>query len=203
VTGSIGIFGFKVSAGRLLDLLGVNVETARRGARADYLSPYRPWTEAEAAMVMDKMRHMYGQFIDTVAAGRASRGLTVAKVDEIGRGHVWTGAMALSIGLVDRIGGLGDAIDEAVRRAGVPVGRDRLPEIELLPRAPLGLVRRLIGSADESARPDAPGGAGPGMALPAQLLTPDVRAALRLVAPLLLGPGSGLQARLPYDIDMR
>src|SRR4029077_14431887 len=89
VTGSIGIFGFKVSAARLLDMLGVNVETARRGAHADYPSPYRPWTEAETAVVMDKVRHMYGQFVETVAIGRASRGLTAARVDEIGRGQIW------------------------------------------------------------------------------------------------------------------
>ena len=48
--------------------------------------------EAEVKMVMDKMRYLYGQFIETVATGRASRGLTVAKVDELGRGQVWTGA---------------------------------------------------------------------------------------------------------------
>ena len=104
-------------------------------------------------MVMEKMRFLYGQFIETVAKGRASRGLTVAKVDEIGRGQVWTGALAQSIGLVDKLGGLGDAIDEAVRRASIPVGRDKMPEVMVLPRAPLDLVRRLVaGSADEAAR---------------------------------------------------
>jgi protease-4 len=202
VTGSIGIFGFKVSAARLLDMLGVKVETARRGAHADYLSPYRPWTEAEAKMVMDKMRHMYGQFIETVAAGRAARGLTVARVDEIGRGQVWTGAMGMSLGLVDRIGGLADAIDDAVARTGVPVGRDRLPEVEVLPRAARGILRRVLGAADESAGEErAP--AAPAPVLPASLLTPDGRAALRWLAPLLLGPASGFQARLPYDIELR
>src|SRR4029077_2474971 len=111
VTGSIGIFAIKVNAARLLGMLGVNVETSRRGAHADYLSPYRPWTDEESKMVLDKMRHLYGQFIETVANGRASRGLTVAKVDDIGRGQVWTGALAQSIGLVDRMGGVGDAVD--------------------------------------------------------------------------------------------
>jgi len=139
---------------------------------------------------------MYGQFVQTVASGRGSRGLTVAKVDEIGRGQVWTGSMGLAIGLVDRIGGVTDAIDEAVRRAGVPVGRDQVPEIEVLPRAPLGLVRKLIGSADESAEAAT-------AAPPAALLGPEARAALKLLAPMLLGPGSGFQARLPYDLEIR
>jgi protease IV len=199
VTGSIGIFAVKVNAARLVNLLGLNVETARRGVHADYLSPYRPWTDAEQKMVMDKMRHLYGQFIETVAAGRASRGLTVAKVDELGRGQVWTGALAQSVGLVDRLGGLADAIDEAVRMGGIPVGRDKTPEIQVLPRAPLDLVRRLASAADESAsRAAAP-------ASPARLLTPEMRAALRLLAPTLLGGGTGsaFQARLPYDLEMR
>ena len=201
VTGSIGIFAVKVNAAQLINTIGLNVETYRRGAHADYLSPYRPWTEVEVKMVMEKMRFLYGQFIETVANGRASRGLTVAKVDEIGRGQVWTGALAQSIGLVDKLGGLGDAIDEAVRRAGIPIGRDKMPEVMVLPRAPLDLVRRLVaGSADEAARA---GGAAPAIA-PARLLTPELRAALRMLAPVLLrGNGSGYQARLPYDIEMR
>jgi protease IV len=201
VTGSIGIFAVKVNAAQLINTIGLNVETYRRGAHADYLSPYRPWSEAEVKMVMEKMRFLYGQFIETVAKGRASRGLTVAKVDEIGRGQVWTGALAQSIGLVDKLGGLGDAIDEAVRRAGIPVGRDKMPEVMVLPRAPLDLIRRLVaGSADEAARA---GGAAPPIA-PARLLTPELRAALRVLAPVLLrGNGSGYQARLPYDIEMR
>jgi protease-4 len=194
ITGSIGIFGFKVNAARLLDTIGINVQTTRRGAHADYLSPYRPWTEAEAKMVMDKMRHMYGQFVETVATGRATRGLTVARVDEIGRGQIWTGAMGMSLGLVDRIGGVGEAIDEAVRRSGVPVGHDRMPELEVLPRASAGFVRRLIGAADAAAAPTTP---------PVRLLTPDTRAALRLLAPVLLGGGAGFEARLPYDIELR
>ena len=151
-------------------------------------------------MTMDKIRNLYGLFIDTVATGRASRGLTVARVDELGRGQVWTGALAQSVGLVDQLGGL-SARD---RRGGAP-GRHpasaatSMPDIEVLPRARSDLVRRLVaGSADGAAR--AGGAAAPS---PARLLTPELRAALRMLAPLLLGGGSGFQARLPYDIEMR
>ena len=200
ITGSIGIFAIKVDAAQLVNLLGINVQTTNRGAHADYLSPYRAWTEAEVKMVMDKMRYLYGQFIETVAEGRKSRGLTVARVDELGRGQVWTGALAQSVGLVDRLGGLADAIDEATRLGGIPIGRDRMPEIHVLPRAPLDLVRRLVtGGADGSAG----AGASAKPVTPAQLLTPDARAALRMLAPTLLRGGAGFQARLPYDIDLR
>ena len=203
VTGSIGIFAIKVNAARLLGMLGIKVETARRGAHADYLSPYRPWTDDESKMVLDKMRHLYGQFIETVANGRASRGLTVAKVDEIGRGQVWTGALAQSIGLVDRMGGLGDAVDEAVRRAAIPVGRDQVPEMYVLPRPPLGLVRKLVGAADEAAAGAAGATAPSTETPPARLLTPDLRAALRLLAPTLLSRAGAIQARLPFDVNIQ
>jgi protease-4 len=201
ITGSIGIFAIKVNAAQLVSTLGINVETTRRGARADYLSPYRPWTEDEVKMVMEKMRYLYGQFIETVATGRKTRGLTVARVDELGRGQVWSGARAQTIGLVDRLGGVADAIDEAVRLGKIPVGRDKMPEVQVLPHAPLDLIRRLAaGSADDRAA-GATGAAKP--VTPAQLLTPDARAALRMLAPTLLGGGTGVQARLPYDIEMR
>ncbi len=202
ITGSIGIFTLKVNAAKLVGTLGINIETNNRGAHADYMSPYRPWTDAELKMVMDKMRYLYGQFIETVANGRASRGLTVARVDELGRGQVWTGALAQSVGLVDKMGGLADALDEAVRRSGVPVGRDKVPEVVVLPRAPLDLVRRLATGADAVVSGGA--SAPPPRALgAAQLLTPDLRAALRMLAPALLAGGVAVQARLPYDIDIR
>ena len=47
-------------------------------------------------MMYEKIRYLYGLFIDTVATGRATRGLTAARVDELGRGQVWTGALAQS-----------------------------------------------------------------------------------------------------------
>ena len=48
LSGSIGVFGYKVDAQKLLGTLGINVETYRRGAHADFLSPYRPWTDGGA-----------------------------------------------------------------------------------------------------------------------------------------------------------
>jgi len=218
-TGSIGVFGYKVDAQKLLGMLGINVETYRRGAHADFLSPYRPWTDEERALAQQQIVHLYQLFVATVADGRRSRGLTAARVDELGRGHVWTGALAQGLGLVDRLGGVSAAVDEAARLGGVPVGRDRLPDLALLPVENKGLLRRLAGAAsaldngaleggsidsagheldEESESPE------PIVARPASLLTGDARAALRLLAPFLVqGSGAGFAARLPYDIDVR
>jgi ClpP class serine protease len=212
VSGSIGVFGYKIDAQKLLGMAGITVETYRRGAHADFLSPYRPWTDVERALAMQHIRHLYQLFINTVAEGRASRGLTPARVDELGQGHVWTGALAQGLGLVDRMGGLSTAIDEAARLGRVPVGRDQLPDLTLLPANNRGLLRRLAGAAsvldDEGAVEtdldqvrDAPATAEPS---PASLLTGDARAALRWLAPFLVkGEGSGFQARLPYELDLR
>jgi protease-4 len=199
ITGSIGIFGFKADVGQLMNTLGLSVETYRRGAHADYQSPFRPWTEDEIKIATAKIRHLYGLFVDTVATGRKSRGLTAARVDEIGRGQVWTGALAQPLGLVDQLGGLSAAIDDAAKRANVPLGRDGLPEIHVLPRPASGLLRELT-SAGQALAAD---GDAPVPLKPGELVTPEVRAALRLVAPLLLGDGSGFEARLPYDIELR
>lgn len=212
LTGSIGVFGYKIDAQKLLGMVGISVETYRRGAHADFLSPYRAWTEEERTLAMQHIRHLYQLFVATVAEGRASRGLTAARVDELGQGHVWTGALAQGLGLVDRMGGLSTAIDEAARLGRVPLGRDQLPDLTLLPADNRGLLRRLAGAAsvlddartdsgDEANATDAPAAVTP---TPASLLTGDVRAALRWLAPLLVsGNGSGFQARLPYDLDLR
>jgi protease-4 len=210
LSGSIGVFGYKVDAQKLLGTLGINVETYRRGAHADFLSPYRPWTDAERALAEQQIRHLYQLFITTVVEGRANRGLTAARVDELGQGHVWTGALAQARGLVDRMGGLGAAIDEAARMGRVPLGRDHLPELELLPAQDLGLFRRLTGVsvlADDASADTETSNDYEAVAVtptPASLLPGETRAALRLLAPLLLtGSGSGFQARLPFEIDLR
>ena len=216
-TGSIGVFGYKVDAQKLLGTLGINVETYRRGAHADFLSPYRPWTAEERALAEQQIQHLYRLFVDTVADGRRTRGLTAARVDELGRGHIWTGGQAQGLGLVDRMGGVSAAIDEAARLGRVPVGRDQLPDLALLPVEEKSLLLRLAGAAsvlesgsvdgaaaesDEQPPQEEPGAAR--ASYPASLLTDDARAALRLLAPFLVqGNGSGFAARLPFDIDLR
>jgi protease IV len=200
LSGSIGIFGYKADVRKLMGMVGLATETFRRGQHADYFSPYRPWTDEEIRIAGDKIRHFYGLFLSTVAEGRRGRGLTLARVDQIGRGHVWTGAQALGLGLVDQMGGLADAIDQAARLGHVPLGRDRQPEIAVLPRSRASLVERLagVGAADEGTEAqDAEA------ALVARLLRAGGAAAMRLLAPLLAGGGHGIEARLPYDLEIR
>ncbi len=100
-----------------------------------------------ARIVENEIHHLYSLFLQTVADGRKRQGLTVARVDAIGEGHVWTGALAAPIGLVDRMGGISAAIDEAARLGAVPLGNDQLPELALLPAENKGLLHKVAGAA--------------------------------------------------------
>ena len=199
-TGSIGIFGFKLDVSRLLAALSINVEFYRRGPHADELSPFRPWTADERATAERKIRYLYDLFTATVAAGRKSRGFTPARVDEVGRGHVWTGAQARTLGLVDEFGGVTAAIDRAASMGGVPKDGEEPPDLVVLPRSHASLFQKAVGldegeSEDKAAATDG--------AVPLPALAQPLRSALRLAAPYLLGPGEGVEARLPFDVDVR
>jgi protease-4 len=57
--------------------------------------------------------------------------MTFAQVDSIAQGRVWSGSEAIKIGLVDKIGGLNDAINEAAILAKVKTYNTRnYPEYE-------------------------------------------------------------------------
>jgi len=216
ITGSIGIFAFKVDAHKVLATAGVSVETYRRGAHADLFSPYRPWTDEEKKLIGEKIRHLYDLFLATVEAGRKGRGITAARADQLGRGQVWTGAQALGLGLVDRSGGLLAAIDHAASLARLRPTASGLPEMVVLPRPRSNLLAQALGlgaTATETREAGAGEEAEEGAPLtPAELLgavadTPAARTTwrplARLLAPLLLSGGDGLQARLPFEIELR
>jgi protease-4 len=194
LSGSIGIFGYKVDVRKLMATLGVGVETNRRGQHADYQSPYRPWTDEEIKIAAEKIRYFYELFINTVADGRRGKGLTRARVDEIGRGHVWTGAEAQGLGLVDQMGGVSAAIDLAARLGRVPLESTGLPALEVLPHPTTSLLTHLIGDSDSDDLETLVG---------ARLTATGLASTLRLLAPLLTTDGTGIEARVPYDLEIR
>ncbi|MCE9576860.1 MAG: signal peptide peptidase SppA [Deltaproteobacteria bacterium] len=140
ITGSIGIFTGKFDLSGLFGKLGITFETFKRGAHADMEAYFRPFTDEERATIHEKLKYLYGRFTGAVAEGRK---LTEAKVDEVGRGHVWSGAMAKGVGLVDQLGGIGDAIDLAKQKAGYGPD-DHLALVEL-PKQSSGLLGQLLG----------------------------------------------------------
>jgi protease-4 len=117
ITGSIGIFYGKADASELFKKIGVTTETYKTSPRADGESMYRPYTDDELRELQLKVQQLYGVFLDRVAQGRH---MSRAAVDEVGQGRVWTGRQAQARHLVDRLGGLREALDEARRAARLP-----------------------------------------------------------------------------------
>jgi len=117
VTGSIGVFGLIPNADVLLDKkLGISSDVVRTNAHSDSPSLTRPLSAFEKDALQANVERTYTNFTGVVAAGRE---MSQAAVDSIGQGHVWSGADAAGIGLVDSFGGLNDAISEAASLAGL------------------------------------------------------------------------------------
>jgi protease-4 len=125
ITGSIGVLTGKLVARDLKDRLGVGSDGVRTNANADAWSIDAPFTPEQHAQVEAEADLFYDDFVARVAQGR---NLTVEAVDEVARGRVWTGADALSRGLVDELGGLRTAI----RRAKVLAGIDEDDEVKVV-----------------------------------------------------------------------
>lgn len=117
ITGSIGIFGTIPNFGELLnDKLGVTTDVVKTNKNSDLLTLTRPMTETEKTLMQRSIEEGYQTFITHVAEGRR---MTVAQVDSIGQGRVWSGENAKQIGLVDEFGGLKDAITLAAEIEGL------------------------------------------------------------------------------------
>ena len=157
LTGSIGIWGGKFVLAGLYGKLGLGRESLQRGKRAGLYSEMIPFSEEERAQVRRDLGEAYARFKARVAEGR---GMTEEQVEEIARGRVWTGAQALEIGLVDKLGDFETALAVAKELAGLEPEREytvvqvRPPRHELLP-PPFPLAGGRAGDVALSALLDA------------------------------------------------
>lgn len=127
ITGSIGVFGILFNAGKMFkNKLGITFDQYKTGNYSDLGNMTRSLTEAEKAIIQNSVERVYATFTRRVSEGR---NMSIAAVDSIGQGRVWSGADALAIGLVDTLGGLDDAIAIAARKAKISNYRiTELPE---------------------------------------------------------------------------
>ena len=116
LTGSIGVLWGKVAVGRSMGLVGVTARELGVGQNALFLSGITPWNEAQMAKVNQQADIVYADFTAKVAEGRK---MPIARVEEVARGRVWTGADALERGLVDELGGFWTAVDDVKMLAGI------------------------------------------------------------------------------------
>jgi protease-4 len=117
ITGSIGVWGGKLVTTAGWNSLGINWHADQRGEMAGMFSSRTLFSDKERLKIKDRMESTYEQFKDHVVNGRSKR--LTKPIEEIAGGRVFTGTQALELGLVDKIGGLEDAIRFAAQKAGI------------------------------------------------------------------------------------
>ena len=182
VVGSIGVVGGKLSFRRSLDHVGVSSEviaaSSADGAasRAAFESPLDPWDDATKQRMLSVMTDVYELFVSRVAQGR---GLPADKVAAFAEGRLHAGREGLSLGMVDELGGLQEAIAFARKAGG------------LEPDAPAYLVgdesgiERVLGLDDDAAEQAPSGRALARLAVSA--IAPDLASFARAFEPMLHG----------------
>ena len=150
LTGSIGVYGGKFVLADALGRFGVDMRHLSVGGDyADAFSPSQNFTPAQRTAFAAQIDRTYEEFIARVATGRR---LPPARVREIARGRVWTGAQARQIGLVDQLGGLEEAIAKARELARIPT--DESVRFKRFPQAksPFEALSEIFGVSGEAAR---------------------------------------------------
>ncbi len=147
ITGSIGVFTLIPNMKNFFDeKLGVTFDGVKTAEHADAMTITKPMSEMEKRFMQESVDSIYKDFLNWVAKGRKK---DVAFVDSIGQGRIWSGTRAITIGLVDRIGGLQDAINTAAGMAKLHQYRLReYPE-------PQSFLEKLLGGRQEEATQEA------------------------------------------------
>ncbi len=134
LTGSIGVISQFIYIEGLLEKLGLELETIKTGKHKDM--GIGPLTEEQRKIMQDITDDLYEQFVAAVAEGRD---LSIVEVKQLATGQLYTGIQALSLGLVDELGGLETAIELASSLAGITT-----PEIEEY-SPPASFIEKLLG----------------------------------------------------------
>jgi len=114
ITGSIGVFGTLPNASKLAKKVGVNAEQVGTNKNSVDYSLFEPMTSSFRKVVQESIEDTYNTFLERVAEGR---NLSIAQVDALAQGRVWSGIDARQNGLVDELGSLDDAITAAAEMA--------------------------------------------------------------------------------------
>ena len=121
VTGSIGVILVNLNLEGLLGKIGVRNETFKAGEHKDLLSPLRGATPEERRIVQSILDSLHARFVAVVREARPK--LDTGRLAELTDGRIFDASQALAAGLVDRIGGLRDAIDVAKKATGLETAR--------------------------------------------------------------------------------
>jgi protease-4 len=116
ITGSIGVFAIIPNMKKFFNnKLGITFDEVKTSKFSE-ISITRPLSDDERLLLQAEVNNIYKTFTQKVANGRHK---TPEFIDNIGQGRVWTGAEAIKIGLVDRLGNINDAVKSAAKKAGL------------------------------------------------------------------------------------
>lgn len=114
LTGSIGIFGMFPNFEGLTKKVGLSFDNVKTNKFADFGDATRPMRPEEKVILQQYIEHGYDLFLTRCSEGR---NIPKDSLDHIAQGRVWTGNQALKIGLVDALGNIDTAIEEAAKLA--------------------------------------------------------------------------------------
>jgi protease-4 len=139
ITGSIGVIGGMPKGLKVAEKWGVNFHMVTASDRKDYLNFASKSSEADKDLIRNSIKETYDTFVQKVAAGRKQ---TPDRIYQIAEGRVYTGADALTLGLVDRLGGFNEAVRAAKELAKLdPEKFYSLEEYQPAPKNLLDCIR--------------------------------------------------------------
>lgn len=186
ITGSIGVFTIAGNAGNFFrNKLGITFDEVKTAPYADLGTISRPMTGVEQKMMQSSVDSVYYTFKKRVADGRHK---SMGYIDSIAQGRVWTGQHAVSIGLVDSLGGLNDAIKYAAKLIKSDSYRiSTYPEKK-------SILTQLLHSDDQSADPI-------DLKVMADHLSPELAATIQQVNSLKTMMNT-IQTKIPYEFTI-
>jgi protease-4 len=115
ITASIGVVSGKFATTDMWNKIGITWKAYKRGANAGLLGSDDVFSDSERARMRELMTDIYEAFKAHVVAIRGDR--LKKDIDDLAGGRVFTGTQALELGLVDKLGGLDDAIKFVAKQA--------------------------------------------------------------------------------------
>ncbi|WP_149274771.1 signal peptide peptidase SppA [Pareuzebyella sediminis] len=185
ITGSIGVFGTVPNMADLADNLGINAEQVGTNKNSIEYSFFEPMSDDFRNLVQEGIESTYETFLKRVSQGR---NISISEADSLAQGRVWSGVDAKRIGLVDELGNLESAIEEAARMAGLSTYG-----IKKFPKYKSGFERLLENMGGASAKA--------GEKIIKEEIGQDTYTILKQIKSAM--EQEGVQARMPYILNIQ
>ena len=117
VTGSVGVLFLRPDVDGLMDKIGISVEVSKTGRNKDMGSPFRKATAEEKRIIQDLIDQLGERFLDRIAEHRK---IDTDNLKTISTARIFLADDALRLGMVDRIGYLAEAVNQAKNLADLP-----------------------------------------------------------------------------------